>query len=68
MSEWISVKDRVPNEGEYVLVYDGNIPLEGKPFYEIAAYRIFANGAYFVSGPYTLSSVKFWTPLPEPPK
>jgi hypothetical protein len=68
MSEWISVDNRLPEEGEYVLVYDGNLPLSGKPMYEIASYRSFANAATFVSGPYSLQGIKYWMPLPEPPK
>lgn len=65
--EWISVKDRWPPEEQYVLVYDGNLNLDGLPFYEIASYRIFNNGGCFVSGPYSLNNILFWMPLPSPP-
>lgn len=66
--EWISVNDRFPDEGKYVLVYDGNRNLDDVPFYEIAAYRIFNNGAHFISSCYSLQNIKFWMPLPSPPK
>ncbi len=66
--KWISVKDRFPAEGKYVLVWDGNLNLDNVPFYEIASYRSFNNGSVFVSGPYSLQNIKFWMPLPEPPK
>ena len=65
---WISVKDKLPSEGEYVLVYDGNLDLDGKSFYEIAAYRIFNNGGHFIAGAYSLQNINFWMPLPSPPK
>lgn len=66
--KWISVKDRLPEEGESVLVYDGNLPLSGKPHYEVASYRTFKNGSMFVSPPYSLQGIIYWMPLPEPPK
>jgi hypothetical protein len=65
---WISIKDQLPPEGKYVLVYDGNRNLDDIPFYEIAAYRSFQNGSFFISGAYTLQNIKFWMPLPIPPE
>jgi hypothetical protein len=65
--EWIKCSERLPEEGEYVLTYDGNLNLDNKPFYEIAAYRTFNNGSFFISGPYSLQNIKFWMPLPSPP-
>lgn len=66
--EWIKCSERLPEEGEYVIVYDGNLDLDNKAFYEIAAYRTFNNRSVFVSGPYSLQNIKFWMPLPLPPK
>jgi len=60
--EWISVKNKTPEEGKDVLVSDGF------PKYEIAAYRTFNNGQFFVCGSYTLSGVTHWMPLPKPPE
>ena len=69
VQEWISVKDRLPEEGEYVLCvlkgfnYGGKIQVckfvpadkfKDKPYFEH-----FRNG---------VPSVTHWMPLPEPPK
>lgn len=68
MNKWIKCTDQLPEEGKYVLIWDGNLNLENIPFYEIAAYRTFRNGSFFVAGPYTLHNVKYWMELPVPPK
>jgi len=47
---------------------DGNINLDNFPFYEIAAYRTFNNGSFFISGPYVLQKITHWMPLPNPPQ
>ena len=69
VQKWISVKDRLPEEGEYVLCvlkgfnYGGKIQVckfvpadkfKDKPYFEH-----FRNG---------FPSVTHWMPLPEPPK
>lgn len=69
VQEWISVEDRLPEEGEYVLCvlkgfnYGGKIQVckfvpadkfKDKPYFEH-----FRNG---------FPSVTHWMPLPEPPK
>ena len=69
VQEWVSVKDRLPEEGEYVLCvlkgfnYGGKIQVckfvpadkfKDKPYFEH-----FRNG---------FPSVTHWMPLPEPPK
>ena len=69
VQEWISVKDRLPEEGDYVLCvlkgfnYGGKIQVckfcpadkfKDKPYFEH-----FRNG---------FPSVTHWMPLPEPPK
>ncbi len=64
---WIKVEDQKPKEGIDVLVWDGNLSLDNIPRYEIAAYRNFANGSHFISGPYSLQGIKYWMPLPEKP-
>jgi hypothetical protein len=67
--EWISVKDKLPSEGEDVLVWDGNYGLDNlSASYEIAAYRSFKNESHFISGPYSLQNISHWMPLPSPPK
>lgn len=69
VQEWISVDDRLPEEGEYVLCvlkgfnYGGKIQVckfvpadkfKDKPYFEH-----FRNG---------FPSVTYWMPLPQPPK
>ena len=69
VQEWISVKDRLPEEGEYVLCvlkgfnYGGKIQVckfvpadkfKDKPYFEH-----FRNG---------FPSVTHWMPIPQPPK
>ena len=61
MSEWISVEDRWPSDGELVIV-----DLYGDS--TIAWYS--SKTGSFLSEPKGLSigSVRHWMPLPEPPK
>ncbi len=65
--QWISIKDKFPEEGKDVLVWDGNLSLENVPIYEIAVYRIFNNASCFISGSYFIRGVTHWMPLPQPP-
>ncbi|MFA5379011.1 MAG: DUF551 domain-containing protein [Dehalococcoidia bacterium] len=64
MSEWISVKDRVPNEYDDVLVYSKEwgcvICATYKPGY--GDYKEFADDSQLSH------TVDYWMPLPEPPK
>ena len=55
--KWISVNDRMPEEGAFVLTY--------KPYayFPISIDRCF-NGQFSV----TLYAITHWMPLPEPPK
>ena len=59
--EWISVKDALPKDNEYVLVYDSN-----NGFYNIDC---FYNGDWLEIHDYWTEDVKVthWMPLPEPP-
>ena len=61
MSEWISVNDRLPKEGEFVLcACRANI-------YEVL--RFYGNGwGHDPMHDYMLGFVTHWMPLPEPPK
>ena len=64
MSEWISVKDRLPVEGKFYIVH-GN----GEVF--VGAYFPSSPGHWAVHtklGPTWLDGVAHWMPLPEPPK
>ncbi len=61
MSEWISVKDRVPEEGERVLVYNPTCSEKHRVDIEYRFDRNFweSDGVY--------SYITHWMPLPEPP-
>ena len=62
MSEWISVKDRMPEEGVDVLVY-GYIYLDRKGVDVDFVDGESGNFFYYDDG-----GVTHWRPLPEPPE
>lgn len=68
MSEWISVKDRLPeNENEMVLVTDGKTVITG---FRNWMYRSEPDSRLFVPGLKMgggCMEVTHWMPLPEPP-
>lgn len=60
MSEWISVKDRLPDGNDRVIAFRPDEP-------ETSAYRFCVMWGWAV----TIASYKgiqYWMPLPEPPK
>ncbi len=60
MPEWISIKDRLPEPGERVLLSDGTFVAEG--------YILFT-GKWMRNGIWVLPMhPTHWMPLPEPPK
>jgi hypothetical protein len=65
MSEWVSVKDRLPSEGGRYWVYVEEITDTGKSHYQW-------NAAYGEFHRFTETNmngtVTHWMPLPEPPK
>ena len=57
--QWVEIKDRLPDKGDFVLVWDGDGVC-------MAEY----NGNYFglsVNGQDYMISATNWMPLPEPP-
>ena len=69
MSDWISVKDRLPRSGEYVLVCDGlgevNIA------YRSSAYHGWVSGCSIIPDSIFKdweTGIKAWMPLPQPYK
>ena len=62
MAEWISVKDRLPENGVKVLVYSA----ENKNDYEIGAYSDTYRG-FFVRT-FCYENITHWMPLPRTPK
>lgn len=57
MSEWINVKDRIPDENVRVIVAGSGIVTEG----------ILSCGSWWESGmDYEVYDVTHWMPLPEP--
>ncbi len=59
--EWISVKDRLPEE-DIVLTYDGFTIRSAEILYEDE------NEIVWLDGGVCFSNVTHWMPLPEPPK
>lgn len=62
VQQWISVKDRLPEEYETVLAYDGDC-VEPSVFY--GDYGFYELDKYEAD---PLCGVTHWMPLPEPPK
>ena len=60
--EWISVEDRLPEDYQHILTYDGNC-VEPGVFYEKSG---FFELDKYESDP--LWAVTHWMPLPKPPK
>jgi hypothetical protein len=62
MSEWISVKDRIPDGAPVLVVYHGVV--------QWVTYRLVDGGWESTSSDDTmpLGFVTHWQPLPEPPK
>lgn len=58
-SEWISVKDRLPEEGENVLTYGA------RPFYDVVYVNRLIDKK---NGEWLYDGVTYWMPLPELPK
>lgn len=69
MTEWISVKDRLPDFFDEVIVYD-NCGYES--LVSIAWRRSGSNGGWIwdsrMSYPEELVNVTHWMPLPKPPE
>lgn len=59
--KWISVEDRLPEELEYVLLFDA-----AAKFYTIGFYSL--GKWHCVDGNWNVKSFTHWMPLPEPPK
>ncbi|MBR1749926.1 MAG: DUF551 domain-containing protein [Ruminococcus sp.] len=64
MSEWISVKDRLPEDGEEVLIYSTTNEIS-MCYYDEDTHRfnVVDSDLYWNE-----ISVTHWAPLPEPPK
>lgn len=61
--EWISVKDKMPNDDSPVLLYDNYEILIGRFLYTAKDFPVF--GIYSRGQTYNITH---WMPLPEPPK
>ena len=61
---WISIKERLPKERQRVLIYKMTLQYDEYPT------AIFFDKRFWLSFPsgYEEISVRFWQPLPEPPK
>ena len=61
--EWISIKERLPENDKYVLAY----------FFNKSPYIAWHKGKYWCTDDFDLDekeegAPKYWMPLPEPPK
>ena len=68
---WISVKDRLPDDEEAVLIYwgfDFGKGLEGEEYYAIAQYICSEPKPYWSEHDKDTMVVTHWMPLPEPPE
>jgi hypothetical protein len=63
VSEWVSVKERLPEDSKKILLYHQ----DGRTLFGLWSNR--KEGWYFDSfGPWEKDEVTHWMPLPEPPK
>lgn len=62
MSEWISVEDGLPKDGEEVLIYIGNQQLVAEKC------KVFGFVDAMDREALRLDMITHWMPLPEPPK
>ena len=62
-SKWISVKERLPEEGEVVLVFGGR-----SIYTAIYGWRCGWYGWHKLNSKYHNCNPTHWMPLPEPPK
>ena len=59
--EWISVKDRLPEEDKEVLAYNG-------AYVFIAAYTTNPTKYWYTISRSAMRTVTYWMPIPEPPE
>jgi hypothetical protein len=67
MSEWISVKDRLPNIGEHCLWFDGNATMSDYLRIHID-FTCKAGGNKVDCAVNYLHNYTHWMPLPQPPE
>lgn len=63
MSEWISVKERLPEEGEVILTRDKYGHLRDRTLKRVGKMMLFTP-----DGMEPIRHITHWMPLPEPPK
>ncbi len=78
MSEWISVKERLPEHEQHVLIYHPEYkeiyyseyiePRDYAPFVDYPLFFIGYDPACNRSGAFYREKITHWMPLPEPPK
>ena len=69
MSEWISVKDRLPEKNGSYLCYYMRSKIRDKENWEVKQlyweHNVWLLSCYLLT---VVNTVTHWTPLPEPPK
>lgn len=67
MSEWISVDERLPEDGTSALVY---VPQWGEDYlrYQVAWINYDISPPEWINNGYEVDGVTHWQPLPAPPE
>ena len=68
MSEWISVKDRLPEERGSYLVFEPEFIDSELASWSVLVARYYETDKTFNYNFQVLSNVTHWMPLPEPPE
>jgi len=66
MSEWISVKDRLPKYGKRVLIFHPSY--QGRPIREAWFEKTDGKGHHFMTDTYSVKNPTHWRLLPSPPE
>jgi hypothetical protein len=64
--QWISVKDRLPENNGPILMWSGR--LEDVPTCAAAGYELWNWSTEYSPHDFRLSAITHWMPLPQPPK
>ena len=68
MSEWISVEDGLPEDGEWVLFCEAHGSTDIAQFKQTTDGRHNKRSGYFIDNNHEYIIPDYWMPLPEPPK